>query len=259
MGQKACELCAGRNAAAFDRPFTMAFQPIYDVARGEIFAHEALLRTPAGGSAWEVLSTVTEETRYSFDQQCRVKAIELASRLGMRERLSINFMPNAVYDPDTCIAKTLWAADLYDFPIESIVFEFTESEAVKDVGHLGRIIERYRARGFKTAFDDFGAGYAGLGLLSDLQPDIIKLDMKLLRGIERDRVRQNIVRTIKGLADSLDIVTIAEGIETAEECAWLRDAGLELMQGYYFARPQLEALVDPDTIRATINPARLAS
>jgi EAL domain-containing protein (putative c-di-GMP-specific phosphodiesterase class I) len=259
MGSRSCQHCAGRDGGRFDRPFTMAFQPIYDRRRREIFAHEALLRTPEGRGPGEILAAVTEESRYSFDQACRVKAIELAARLGLRERVSINFMPNAVYDPDTCIARTLWAADRYDIPVESIVFEFTEGEAITDIAHLRRIVERYRARGFRTAFDDFGAGYSGLGLLADLQPDIIKLDMRLVRGIEADAVRQAIIRAIIDLARGLGITAIAEGVETREEFEWLAGAGIDLFQGYFLARPRFEGLVAVVEIEEQIRPLREAS
>jgi EAL domain-containing protein (putative c-di-GMP-specific phosphodiesterase class I) len=259
MSLRGCRRCAENGAKGFERPFTMAFQPIYDVRRGEIFAHEALVRPPGGGSAAEVLAAVTEENRYSFDQACRVKAIELAARLGLREGLSINFMPNAVYDPDACIAKTLWAAERHDIPVEAIIFEFTESEVVDDIDHLRRIVDRYRARGFRTAFDDFGAGHSGLVLLAALQPDIIKLDMKLLRGIDADPVRQAIVRNLKALTDEIGVVTIAEGIETAAECAWVVAAGIDLVQGYHLARPSLEALVEPHAIADALTGLPLAS
>jgi len=258
MTTERCTHCQGRGKAAFDTPFTMAFQPIYDLDAGAIYAHEALLRSAEGGSAAEVLAQVTEENRYAYDQACRVKAIELAARLGIQERLSINVLPNAVYDPDTCIQRTLWAADRWEFPIESLVFEFTEGEQITDLAHLKHIIDRYQARGFLTAFDDFGAGYAGLGLLAQLQPDIIKIDRALVTGIDADPVRQNILTNIMTLCDSLGIRVIAEGIETEAELRFLAGCGVRLVQGYLLARPQLAELVPAATIRQTLAPLDLA-
>lgn len=257
MHASRCQHCEGRGKAAFDIPFTAAFQPIFDLARNEIFAHEALVRPPGGGSAMAILSQVTAENRYSFDQACRVKAIEQAARMGIREKLSINVYPNAVYDPDTCIAKTLWAAERYGMPLDALIFEFTESEQVADVGHLKHIIERYRARGFRTAFDDFGAGYAGLGLLAALQPDIIKIDMQLIRNIDTDRVRQGILRSLCAMASGLGITIIAEGIETEAELRFLMQCGVTLIQGYLLARPRLEGLVGADEIRAVLEPMHI--
>ena len=142
-----------------------------------------------GESAFSILSQVTDEQRYRFDQAARVMAIETAGRLFARAdlRLSINFMPNAVYEPNACIQKSLAAAKRAGFPHQNLMFEFTENERMEDPAHVQRIVEAYRKLGFWTALDDFGAGYAGLGLLSRLQPDLIKIDMELLRDIHLSR------------------------------------------------------------------------
>ena len=89
-----CESC--KNAQALEFDFVFAYQPIVDLATRSIFAHEALVRGPNGESAYSVLSQVTDDNRYSFDQACRVQAIRGAAKLGMKELLSINFLPNAV-------------------------------------------------------------------------------------------------------------------------------------------------------------------
>ncbi|MET0269679.1 MAG: EAL domain-containing protein, partial [Sphingomonas sp.] len=105
----------------------MAFQPIMDIATGLPFAYEALVRGPNGESAWSVLSQVNEANRYAFDQRCRVKAIETAARAGLLgglAKLSINFLPNAVYSPAACIQLTLKTARATDFPVDRLIFEF---------------------------------------------------------------------------------------------------------------------------------------
>jgi EAL domain-containing protein (putative c-di-GMP-specific phosphodiesterase class I) len=157
----------------------MAFQPIFDLERRDVFAYEALVRGPAGESAATVLASVTDVNRYAFDQQCRVSAIDWAARLGLTAasaKLSINFLPNAVYEPRACIRATLAAAVRHGLPTDRIIFEFTEQEAL-DTSHLLNILRSYKAMGFLTAIDDFGAGHSGLNLLADFQPDIVKLDM----------------------------------------------------------------------------------
>ena len=222
----------------------MAFQPIVDLEAGEVWGYEALVRGPEGQSAGSVLAQVTDATRYKFDQAARVKAIELAGRLVPQggARLSINFMPNAVYEPDACIRASLTAARRVGFDPGRLMFEFTEDERMRDVPHVRHIIEAYRKRGFTTAIDDFGAGYAGLGLLADLHPDMLKLDMALIRGIEQSAARRAIVAGVMQIADALGIRCIAEGIETAEELQTLRDVGIRLCQGYLLARPAIETL-----------------
>ncbi|AUN95942.1 EAL domain-containing protein [Pseudazoarcus pumilus] len=237
-----CSEC--RDGAGLDFDFTMAFQPIVDASSGEIFAHEALVRGLDGEGAGAVFAHVNDSNRYRFDQTCRVKAISLAAELGMTTMLSINFMPNAVYKPELCIRTTLAAAQESGFPIDRIIFEVTEGERVEDHVHLRGIVEHYKKRGFCTAIDDFGAGYAGLGLLADFQTDIVKLDMGLIRGIDTDRTRTAICRGILTVCNDLGIRVIAEGVETREEYAALRALGIELFQGYYFARPAFRALAE---------------
>lgn len=220
----------------------MAFQPIVDVAAARIWGYEALVRGVAGEGAYQVLSQVTDQNRYAFDQACRVKAIELAG-VGIADgntKLSINFMPNAVYEPKACIRATLEAAGRMQFDPKRLMFEFTENERMDDIAHVSHIVTEYRRMGFTTALDDFGAGYAGLSLLAKFQTDLIKLDMELLRGIENSRVKQAIVRGLVGIAAELDIVLLAEGVETSDELSVLKGAGIKLFQGYYFARPVVE-------------------
>jgi len=120
------------------------------------------------------------------------------------------------------------------------MFEFTENEDIVDVAHVQHIISEYRKMGFITALDDFGAGFAGLALLAKFQADLIKLDMELVRGINHSSVKQAIVRGIVGITTELGITLLAEGVETQAEMRSLRAVGINLFQGYYFARPKVE-------------------
>ncbi len=237
-----CEQCRSGEPLPFT--FTMAFHPIVDLERGDVWGYEALVRGTEGQGAGHILGQVDDGNRYRFDQACRTKAIELAGGLfpAGDVRLSINFLPNAVYEPAACIRATLDAARRVGFAHQRIMFEFTENERMTDVAHVQRIITDYRQRGFLTALDDFGAGYAGLGLLARFQPDLIKLDMELIRGIAGSTARQAIVSGVISIARALRVTVIAEGIETREELAALREAGITLFQGYLFARPMVAAL-----------------
>ncbi|MGQ3018675.1 EAL domain-containing protein [Phenylobacterium sp.] len=238
-----CQGC--RDGAGLDFDFSMAFQPIMDMESGQPFAYEALVRGPAEESAWSVLSQVTEETRYAFDQQCRVKAIETAVRAGLMDgpaRLSINFLPNAVYSPQACIRLTLATASAVALPSERLIFEFTENEQMAEPAHVANIVASYRQMGFGTALDDFGAGHAGLNLLARFQPDIIKIDMELVRTLDESLPKRIIVAGIVRMCAELGITVIAEGIETEGELAALRQIGVRYIQGYLLARPAFEAL-----------------
>lgn len=244
-GRIKCRAC--RDGVGFDVPITMAFQPIADLRQGTIFAYEALLRGADGAGAGAILAQVTDENRYAFDQRCRVTAIEWATRLKLASTeafLSINFLPNAVYNPDACIRLTLETARRTGFPVDRIMFEFTEAERI-DTAHLLNILTTYRELGFMTAIDDFGAGFAGLDLLSRFQPDVVKLDMELIRDIDRDPVKRAIVHHMAELLRELDVLVVCEGVETAGECAALRDLGIDLVQGYLLARPMVETLPQP--------------
>ena len=243
MSKSKCTGC--RDGAELGFEISMAFQPIVDIKSGEPFAYEALVRGPAGESAYSVLSQVTEANRYAFDQRCRVAAIEGAVAAGLLEtpaRLSINFLPNAVYSPMACIQLTLKTAAATGFPVDRLIFEFTENERMVDTAHVHGIIETYRRLGFATAIDDFGSGHSGLGLLANLQTDFVKLDMDLIRGIDASLPRRMIVEGIVRMCEGLDVTLIAEGIETEAEFATLQALGIRYMQGYLLARPGFECL-----------------
>ena len=235
-----CLDCANGEGLDFD--FTMAFQPIVNTTTQVIFAYEALVRGLNQETASQIFENINDTNRYRFDQSCRTKAIKLAADLGMQSYLSINFLPNAVYQPELCIRTTLDAAETFGFPIEKIIFEITEGEKIENKTHVREIVEYYKAKGFKTAIDDFGAGYAGLNLLAEIQTDIIKLDMALIRHIDHDRIRQAIVKGIIQVCQELSITIIAEGIETQDELRTLQNFGIELFQGYYFAKPEFQCL-----------------
>ena len=151
-------------------------------------------------------------------------------------------MPGAVYSPSACIQLTLKTAQRVGFPLDRLIFELTEDEKTEDSRHLLGIVNEYRRHGFRIAMDDFGAGYSGLNLLSDLRVQIVKLDMHLIREIDSRPASQRIVRAMIDLCRSLDTAVVAEGVETGEEYAALLDCGVTLMQGYLLARPGFESL-----------------
>jgi EAL domain-containing protein (putative c-di-GMP-specific phosphodiesterase class I) len=226
----------------------MAFQPVVDIQERRIDAYEALVRGPMGEGADHILGQITPKTRYLFDQTCRVKAIELASSLGIACRLNINFLPNAVYEPAACIRTTLAAAARTGFPLNRLTFEIVEQEDVADAAHLRRIIQEYRRIGFKVALDDFGSGYSSLARLADLQPDIVKLDRAVVQNCDQDKTRRSIIIHMVRLCHELDIKLVVEGIETEGELAAVQRAGVRFVQGFYLARPAFEAAVPVEQI-----------
>lgn len=261
MKQMSCQGCRNADANTFDIPFTMAFQPILDLAQDRIWGYEALVRGKNGEGAGEVLAQVNEKNRYAFDQACRVTAIKLAGAKLDRASdamLSINFMPNAVYEPKACIRATLGAASEAKFNLRRLMFEFTENEEFEDVEHIKHIISEYKKMGFTSAIDDFGAGFSGLGLLAKFQTDLIKLDMELVRDIDSSPSRQAIVGGVMSMCKLMKMTVMAEGVETEAEARTLLQAGITLQQGYCFAKPQVETFISKADIPA-ISKARLSS
>ncbi|MCL7931044.1 EAL domain-containing protein [Halomonas llamarensis] len=234
-----CAYCSG--GTPFE--FSMAFQPIVDVVRQDIYAYEALVRGMNDESAFFILNQVTDELLYRFDQACRVKAIELASQLGMDRPLSINFLPNAVYEPEACIKATLDVSERVGWPMDQLIFEITETEKVRDRQHIKNIVDTYKEMGFTVALDDFGSGYANLDLLTTLSPNKLKIDRELVMNCDHDRRRQSLLTALVYLGRCLGMTLIAEGVETVTEARWLMDAGIHLQQGFFYARPAFEHIV----------------
>jgi EAL domain-containing protein (putative c-di-GMP-specific phosphodiesterase class I) len=241
--------CVACRESAPIFPFTMAFQPIVDLQERRIDAYEALVRGPGAEGAGYVLNQVHADNIYAFDQACRVKAIEMAARLGMDRQLSINFLPNAVYDPRACIQTTLQAATRSGFRLDRLTFEILESETIVDTGHLQCIIAEYRKQGFKIALDDFGTGYSGLARLAELRPDIVKIDRALAKDCDQDRYRLAILAGILRIGAELGIKVVVEGVERVEEVDALRAVGARFIQGFHFVRPLFEGIARDRDIR----------
>ncbi|EWH10891.1 hypothetical protein DS2_06356 [Catenovulum agarivorans DS-2] len=240
-----CHEC--RNGVGLGFEISMAFQPIVDTESRSIFAYEALVRGANNQPASWVFQHVNKQNLYRFDQTCRIKAIKLAAELNLDKFLCINFMPNAVYQPSLCIKATLSAAQTYNFPTDKLIFEFTEQEQLLDQKHILNIVEHYQQLGFSIAIDDFGAGYSGLALLADVECDLVKLDMALIRNIDTDPRRQAIVESAVSLCKQLNTKLMAEGIETQAELQTLQKLGIKLFQGFYLAKPEFECL--PKVVR----------
>lgn len=231
-------------------PFRIAFQPIVDALRRRVISHEVLLRGPNGESPEVLLKQGGDHDRDVLDRRVRARALSLASSLKWRGELNLNISPRHLSQSDP-IVEMLEVAARCGIPASRLVMELTEGEAIGDPLRFASAVSDYRAQGMMVAIDDFGAGFSGLNLLADFQPDIIKLDMNLVRGIASRGPRQAIVRAIISVCADLGIDVLAEGMETMDEYQWFRDEGVALFQGYLFARPGLDRppdVVYPDEI-----------
>ncbi len=235
---------AGRTqssaSASLVPAFSYAFQPIVDIVAREVISYEALIRGPANEPASLVLEQVPGELKHQFDQDSRSHAITLAARLGLKRNLNLNFLPRSLELCADAIGSTCKAASDNFLPLERIVLEVTEGEVIHDHAHFAALLDEYRGMGIRLAIDDFGAGYSGLNLLAEFQPDYVKIDMNLVRGIEKHGPRQAIVRGIRQVCMDLGIDVIAEGVETLQEFRWFEDHDIRLFQGHLFAKPAFE-------------------
>jgi EAL domain-containing protein (putative c-di-GMP-specific phosphodiesterase class I) len=231
--------------ASHEFDVSFAFQPIVDIASHQVFAYEALVRGRSNESAGSVFASLDAARLHVFDRVARQQAIALAATLGLDTNLSLNFLPQSLDTLPDAIDSTLDAARSAGISERQILLEVTEGELIRDQLNFARTLNRYRATGLRLVIDDFGAGYSGLNLLADFQPDVIKLDMHLVRDIDSKGPRQAIVRALIQVCDDLGIEFIAEGVETEAEYRWFKRVGVTLFQGYLFGRPVFEALPEP--------------
>ena len=222
--------------------FSHAFQPIVDTLSRSVFAHEALIRGIGNTSAASVLDDLDAESLQLIDRRSRIHALAMASALQMTSCLSLNALPASVGDNVNQVNALVQQADACSFPLNRIIIEITEYEVIADPVHFSESVAEYRRLGIQLAVDDFGAGHSGLNLLADFQPDLIKLDMNLVRNIHSRGPRQSIARAILQVCGDLAIEVIAEGVETMDEYLWFEANGVRLFQGYLFARPGFQSL-----------------
>ncbi len=223
--------------------FICHFQPIVaaqDTRR--IYGYEALLRgVDEQGNLVQPLRIFNlardADLLFQIDLTARQHALRAMARHQIRVPVFINFNPNAIYDPAFCLRSTIRLMRELGLSAHNIVFEVNEADHVQNVEHLQHILNFYRKTGFRVALDDLGAGYASLNLIHQLRPDIIKLDKELIRDVHRDTYKAVLAQKIFELAYQLNIQTVAEGVETPEELAWVRAHGANLVQGYLIARP----------------------
>jgi len=174
--------------------------------------------------------------------------------LNVKEKLFINVSPAVLLQPDFKKGETLKLLDQFGVDPRSVVIELTEHQPTDDFQLMREAIIHYRKMGFEIAIDDLGAGYSGLRLWSELQPEYVKIDMHFIQGIHSDPIKLNFVRSIQNIASSLNCNVIAEGIETEDEFKVVEQLGITHAQGYYFARPTAVPLEKVDQSLFIISP-----
>lgn len=230
----------GRNAleanfrSAIDKMW-MALQPIVQADSGTVIGYEALLRSrepslPHPGAvldAAEKLSAV-----HTLGRKVRGMIAEIVGAGPEEATYFVNLHPSDLADEELADAS----APLSQFA-SRIVLELTERATLEGVGDLQRRMSALRTLGYRIAIDDLGAGYAGLSYFAVVRPEIVKIDMSLVRGVDGDEIKQRVISSIVLLARSMGIRVVAEGVETAAELDSLVGLGCDLLQGYLIARP----------------------
>ena len=218
------------------------FQPILTCADPSVVhGHECLMRAEVEGSAVSpgLMLDLADEAGLLFqlDLAARRSAVVSAAQHALPAKVFINFTPNAIYSPHSCLNSTVRMVDELGLDRGRVVFEIIESEHLPEVALMRRIVGYYRDNGFGVALDDVGAGYSSLSALLELRPDYVKVDRALLDCVDREPDKALVARKLLETAQGLGLQTVAEGIERREEWEWARANGADFVQGYLFARP----------------------
>lgn len=221
--------------------FNHAFQPIVDVQSAEVWGYEALVRGLHGEPANSILAHIASPELSTFNHRSRSLALNTFHSLLGHGFLSLNSSAICLGMDDN-VENLLKEADALSIDSRRIIIEICETDAIEGAPGLTDAIATLRANGAKIAMDDFGAGFAGLNALVALNPDILKLDRFLVNEIQSSGPRQSVVKATLQIANDLGMDVIAEGVETLHEYEWLKAHGVDLFQGFLFARPAFMAL-----------------
>jgi len=237
-----------------NKSLTSYFQPIIQASDRSIYGYEALIRgVKEDGSLMfpdELFpKSARNDINFKFDRICRESALKTAAVKRVQQKVFINFIPTAIYDPEFCLNSTVKWANQFEFDPSNIIFEVVETENVKDQEHLKKILTFYREQGFKIALDDVGEGYSSLNMLVNLRPDIIKVDRNIIENIHQNPLKQSVYKALFTMAKDHGIEVLAEGVETAQELAMIETLGVDYIQGYYFGKPTAEPIRKIDTKR----------
>lgn len=229
-----------------ERKIESWYQPVFRAGSHELWGYECLMRARQDDGTMIFPGTLLDWARqerliFMLDRICRETHIANAAQ-ALPEDVSvlINFLPTAIYDPGFCLRTTRAAAKRAGLDPARVIFEVVETEQVSDLEHLRGILDHYREGGFRTALDDVGAGYAGLTMLAELSPNLIKIDRELVRQAANSKMHRIICSALSEIARQSGALCLAEGIETEQEYQTILNIGVDLVQGYYFAKPALE-------------------
>jgi diguanylate cyclase (GGDEF)-like protein len=216
------------------RDFDFVYQPIISVLDESTFAYEALCRPRSDvfPGPWQLIQAAENAGMVSgLGRALRESSVGALSELPKSARLFMNIHPQELYDPEFINVESFLAQWT-----DQVVFEITEVAGIKEYGRVCDIVARLRSHGFMIALDDLGAGYSGLTSLALLQPDFVKLDMKLVHSVNESARTRRLVKHILEFATDEGMQCIAEGVETKEQLDTFVEMGCPLVQGWYFSK-----------------------
>jgi diguanylate cyclase (GGDEF)-like protein len=225
------------------------FQPIYDLSSGRARGFEALSRPLPGSGFADATDLFTAAEAFGrtveLDLASLTTSIAAFARLGLPGSLTLNLSPRSLESDQFSVHALVKLLQRHAVDPARVVLELTEREAVEDMDRLIRAVDSCRAAGMRVAADDVGAGNAGLRLLSQIRFDIVKIDLSLIHGGAVRVTSQEVVQTLKDLADRWEALVIAEGIETVEQLQFVRSLGIRAGQGYLLGIPSENPSADP--------------
>lgn len=237
-------LCAQLRDIVDHHRIETVFQPIVSLADATVLGYEALSRGPSGSllERPDRLFAVARDCDLLWELEvlCRFKALETARKIFPEYLLFLNVDPKIIYDARFQKGLTRGYLDSYQVDPSVIVFEITEKTAIQDYKSFRRVLDNYTSQGYKIALDDTGSGYSGLTLLAETRPQYVKIDMELVRDIDKDSLKQALIKAFYQFTNSTNMKLIAEGIETVNELNTLIDIGVHYGQGFLLQRPAPE-------------------
>lgn len=217
------------------------YQPIVSLTNGEVYGYEALSRISNNELQMNIeqMFRAADRTNKSWELEtlCRTRALEGYAHNDTRKRLFLNVNSNIIYDEKFGKGFTTSRLKEYGLDSNNIIFEITERVAVLDKDAFLVSIDHYKHQDYGIAIDDAGAGYSGLNIIAAVRPNFIKLDMNLVRSIDKDEIKQLLCKAFADFCQSAGINLIAEGIETEEELKTLIRLGVDFGQGYFLGMP----------------------
>ncbi len=217
------------------------FQNILNVENMEVLGYEAFSRGPKG-SAFEkpgmmFAISLRHGLSASLDRLCRKMAIKSAEGLAHGSKLFINLLPESLRDREWISGEwdeCLWSSGIN---FEDVVIELPEKLSMESSMDLENDIKALRQKGFSIAFDDIGTGYSSFQSIMDAKPDYLKMDITIVRDIDKSLIKQDIMKSLVQIAKRINASVIAEGVETEKELKIIRKAGVRYAQGFYFSYP----------------------